>query len=58
MDILLRDMRIVRVGTRILKVLYFAKAALTVGIIVFSALETFGALAKHKAKGTPRISAE
>lgn len=39
MDILLRDLRILGTGTRLIRLLYLLKAALTVGIIVFTALE-------------------
>lgn len=44
MDVLFRDMRILKAGTQMIKVLYILKTALTVGIIVFSALETYTAL--------------
>lgn len=39
MNVFFRDMRILQTGTRLLRILYFAKTALTVGIIVFTALE-------------------
>ncbi len=39
MKVFFRDMRILQTGTRLLRILYLAKTALTVGIIVFTALE-------------------
>lgn len=52
MDVLFRDMRIVRIGAQLLKVLYILKTALTVGIIVFSVLEAYTAL-RSKSKALP-----
>lgn len=48
MDILFRDMRILGTGVKIIKVLYLLKTALTVGIIVFSALEMCTAVREKK----------
>ncbi len=48
MEQFLRDLRIVRAGTRILQILCLLKTTLTVGIIVFSVLEACGALSERK----------
>ncbi len=52
MDVLFRDMRILKIGTQMVKALYLLKTALTVGIIVFSALETYTAL-RGRSKALP-----
>ena len=39
MDILFRDLRILQAGAKAIRILYLMKTALTVGIIVFTALE-------------------
>lgn len=41
MDILLRDLRILGAGTKLIRLLYLLKAALTVGTIVFTAFEIY-----------------
>lgn len=48
MEQFLRDLRLVRAGTQILQILCFLKTVLTVGIIVFSVLETCGMLSERK----------
>ena len=48
MDILLRDLRILQTGAKVIRILYLLKAALTVGIIVFTASEFFTAVHKKR----------
>lgn len=55
MDVLFRDMRIISIGTRLIKGLYLLKTALTVGIIVFSALELCTAV-REKKEAMPQIA--
>lgn len=48
MDILFRDLRILQTGAKVIRILYLLKAALTVGIIVFTASELFTAVRKKR----------
>ena len=48
MDILFRDMRILRAGTKLLKILYLLRTTLSIGIVVFSALEIGAAIRERK----------
>ncbi|MGN0555199.1 MAG: hypothetical protein ACI4LI_04810 [Candidatus Fimenecus sp.] len=48
MDILFRDLRILQTGAKAIRILYLLKAALTVGIIVFTASELFTAVRKKR----------
>lgn len=50
MNIILRDLQILRTGTRLIRLLYLLKAALTVGIIVFTALEVGSAVRTKQLK--------
>ncbi|HIU35791.1 MAG TPA: hypothetical protein IAC53_04185 [Candidatus Fimenecus excrementigallinarum] len=55
MDVLLRDLRLLSAGTRLLKLLWALKTALTVGMIVFTVWEAGGALlAKKTAAALPQ----
>ncbi len=49
METLFRDMRILRTGTKLIKVLYLLRTTLSIGIFVFSALEIGLALRERKA---------
>ena len=48
MDILFRDLRILQTGAKVIRILHLLKAALTVGIIVFTASELFTAVHKRR----------
>lgn len=48
MDTLFRDMRILRAGTKLLKILYLLRTTLSIGIFVFSALEIGAAIRERK----------
>lgn len=52
MDILLRDMHILQAGAKAIRILYLIKTALTVGIIVFTALE-LGTAVRQKRLSKP-----
>lgn len=55
MDVLFRDMRIISIGAKLIKGLYLLKTVLTVGIIVFSALELCTAV-REKKEAIPQIA--
>ncbi|MGN0519656.1 MAG: hypothetical protein ACI4LB_02850 [Candidatus Fimenecus sp.] len=52
MDILFRDLRILQTGAKAIRILYLLKAALTVGIIVFTASELFTAVRNKRLQKT------
>ncbi len=52
MDVFFRDMRILQTGAKLIRILYLAKTALTVGIIVFTALEIGSAVREKRLHGS------